>query len=80
MTISGLDNCDTDVCKTFQAGTALSNGNVVTNGGRVLCVTALGDSVTEAQRLAYESIEKISWDGMFCRTDIAYRAIARENS
>ena len=80
ITVSGLDNCDSDSCKTFQAGTALSNGKVVTNGGRVLCVTALGDSVTEAQRLAYESIEKISWDGMFCRTDIAYRAIARENS
>jgi len=78
--ISGLDDCDTDSCKTFQAGTAMSDGDVVTNGGRVLCVTALGDSVTEAQKLAYTSIEKISWDGMFCRTDIGYRAIARENS
>lgn len=78
--IAGLNDCDTADCKTFQAGTALnSGGNVVTAGGRVLCVTALGDSVTQAQALAYQAIEKISWDGMFCRTDIAYRAIARES-
>ena len=77
--ISGLDNCDTDSCKTFQAGTAMADGNVVTAGGRVLCVTALGDTVTQAQASAYEAIEKISWDGMFCRTDIGYRAIARES-
>jgi phosphoribosylamine--glycine ligase len=80
LVISGLDKCDTDDCKTFQAGTALSAGKVVTSGGRVLCVTALGDSVTQAQRLAYEAIDKISWDGMFCRSDIGYRAIARETS
>ena len=80
LVISGLDACDTDDCKTFQAGTALSDGKVVTSGGRVLCVTALGESVTQAQRLAYEAIEKISWDGMFCRSDIGYRAIARETS
>ena len=77
--ISGLDNCDTDSCKTFQAGTAMADGNVVTAGGRVLCVTALGDTVTQAQELAYQSVKKISWDGMFCRTDIGYRAIARES-
>ena len=77
--ISGLDNCDTDSCKTFQAGTAMADGNVVTSGGRVLCVTALGDTVTQAQELAYQSVKKISWDGMFCRTDIGYRAIARES-
>lgn len=79
LVISGLDNCDTDSCKTFQAGTAMADGNVVTSGGRVLCVTALGDSVTQAQELAYQSVKKISWDGMFCRTDIGYRAIARES-
>ena len=77
--ISGLDDCDTDACKTFQAGTAMADGSVVTAGGRVLCVTALGDTVTQAQELAYESVKKISWDGMFCRTDIGYRAIARES-
>ena len=79
LAISGLDNCDTSDCKTFQAGTALNGDDVVTAGGRVLCVTALGDSVTQAQSLAYESIKKISWDGMFYRTDIGYRAIARES-
>ena len=79
LVISGLDNCDTDSCKTFQAGTAMADGNVVTSGGRVLCVTALGDSVTQAQELVYQSVKKISWDGMFCRTDIGYRAIARES-
>jgi len=78
LVISGLDVCDTDACKTFQAGTADHNGQTVTSGGRVLCVTALGRSVTEAQKLAYQSIQKISWDGMFYRTDIGYRAIARE--
>lgn len=79
LVISGLDNCDTADCKTFQAGTALNGDDIVTSGGRVLCVTALGNSVTDAQALAYESVKKISWDGMFCRTDIAYRAIMRES-
>ena len=78
--ISGLDLCDTENCKTFHAGTSHDDNNdVVTSGGRVLCVTALGNNVTEAQQLAYQAVDKISWDGMFCRTDIGYRAIAREN-
>ena len=79
MAINGLDNCDNDHCKTFQAGTTLDDGQVVTSGGRVLCVTALGDSVTQAQKNAYTAVDKISWHGMFCRTDIGYRAIARES-
>jgi len=79
LVISGLDDCDTDSCKTFQAGTDVRNKEIVTAGGRVLCVTALGNSVTEAQKSAYQTIQKISWDGMFCRTDIGYRAIARES-
>lgn len=77
--ISGLESCDTDACKTFHAGTASNDGDVVTNGGRVLCVTALGSTVTRAQQLAYQSIDKISWNDMFYRSDIGYRAIAREN-
>jgi phosphoribosylamine--glycine ligase len=64
--------------KIFQAGTALKDDQVVTAGGRVLCVTALGDTVTEAQSRAYDVLKTISWDGAFYRTDIAYRAIARE--
>lgn len=76
--ISGLELCDTDACKTFHAGTALSDGQVVTAGGRVLCVTALGTSVTEAQQLAYKSAKMISWEKMYLRNDIGHRAIARE--
>ena len=64
--------------KIFQAGTALKDDQVVTAGGRVLCVTALGDTVTEAQSRAYNVLKTVSWDGAFYRTDIAYRAIARE--
>ncbi|QBY04718.1 phosphoribosylamine--glycine ligase [Thalassotalea sp. HSM 43] len=76
--ISGLDvNTLTDR-KTFHAGTADKDGNVVTAGGRVLCATALGESVTTAQKAAYELLNQISWDGVEFRTDIAYRAIARE--
>jgi phosphoribosylamine--glycine ligase len=66
--------------KVFHAGTALSNGDVVTNGGRVLCVTALGHSVREAQARAYELARRIEWNGVQYRTDIGYRAIARETA
>ncbi len=65
-------------CKVFHAGTALRDGKIVTSGGRVLCVTALGDSVTTAQARAYETVRTIHWDGAWCRSDIGYRAIARE--
>ncbi|ABD80067.1 phosphoribosylamine--glycine ligase [Saccharophagus degradans] len=76
--ISGLDVADTDTAKVFHAGTTLKDGQVVTNGGRVLCATALGNSVTEAQAAAYEQAKKISWKDVYMRNDIAYRAIARE--
>ncbi|ANG64035.1 phosphoribosylamine--glycine ligase [Marinobacterium aestuarii] len=66
--------------KVFHAGTALRDGQVVTAGGRVLCVTALGDSVTEAQQRAYALLQQVSWEGAYYRTDIAYRAIAREQA
>ncbi|MGS0694944.1 phosphoribosylamine--glycine ligase [Shewanella sp. 0m-4] len=66
--------------KVFHAGTSMENGHVVTNGGRVLCATALGNTVTEAQQDAYNLVESIHWDDVYFRTDIAYRAIARENS
>ncbi|MBX3646521.1 MAG: phosphoribosylamine--glycine ligase [Rhodocyclaceae bacterium] len=61
----------------FHAGTALSGKEVVTAGGRVLCVTALGDNVRAAQRRAYEIAEQIEFDGMQMRRDIGYRAIRR---
>jgi len=76
--INGLDTCDTEACKTFHAGTAQDGDRVVSSGGRVLCVTALGATVTEAQSLAYQSVNKIAWDDMFYRSDIGYRAIKRE--
>ncbi|WP_432696465.1 phosphoribosylamine--glycine ligase [Marinobacterium sp. YM272] len=66
--------------KVFHAGTKLVDGKVVTAGGRVLCATALGDSVTDAQKRAYELVDMISWKDAYFRTDIAYRAIARENA
>jgi phosphoribosylamine--glycine ligase len=78
--ISGLDGADTDDAKVFHAGTAEHNGQVVTAGGRVLCATALGATVTEAQHKAYQQAAKISWEGMFYRHDIGYRAIQREQS
>lgn len=76
--ISGLAVDVVDETKVFQAGTSLENGNVVTAGGRVLCVTALGETVAQAQGLAYKRINSISWQDMYYRTDIAYRAIARK--
>lgn len=77
--ITGLPKTDSTESKVFHAGTALQGDNIVTNGGRVLCATALGNTVTEAQENAYKLAAKISWEGAFYRTDIGYRAIAREN-
>ena len=77
--ISGLELGNNEA-KVFHAGTKNIDGKVTTNGGRVLCATALGNTVTQAQQNAYELVKTISWDGMFYRDDIAYRAIAREQS
>jgi phosphoribosylamine--glycine ligase len=76
--ISGLPSADTADTKVFHAGTVLKDGQVVTSGGRVLCVTALGDTVGAAQRRAYEAVKQIHWNGAHYRSDIGYRAIARE--
>ena len=67
----------TEDSHVFHAGTAESKGEVVTAGGRVLCVTALGDNVKAAQKRAYEVLDPISFDGMQCRRDIGFRAIKR---
>ena len=75
--ITGLTAGSSDA-KVFHAGTALQDGKVVTHGGRVLCATALGSSVREAQKRAYELAAGVSWEGCFYRRDIGYRAIARE--
>jgi phosphoribosylamine--glycine ligase len=78
--ISGLEAVLADEGKVFHAGTAIVGGHVVSNGGRVLCATALGDTVSAAQSAAYNLVNKISWDKMYYRKDIAHRAISRENS
>ena len=70
-------NAAGDDAHVFHAGTADANGEVVTNGGRVLCVTALGENVAQAQKRAYEAAESIRFDGMQYRKDIGYRAINR---
>ncbi len=77
--ISGLDRPCAESQKIFHAGTRLEHGKVVTGGGRVLCAAALGNSVTEAQRLAYELADSVDWNNVYFRTDIGYRAIGREN-
>ena len=78
--INGLDGIDADLAKVFHAGTRQQGDDIVTNGGRVLCVTALGDSVLEAQQKAYKAVAKINWQDAYYRTDIAYRAVAREQA
>ncbi len=74
--ITGLP-ADTPDLKVFHAGTKVVDGNVVTNGGRVLCVTALGEDLAEAQRRAYDAVARIRWEGVYYRTDIGFRALAK---
>ena len=77
--ISGLEAARSSGCHGFHAGTALVDDQVVTAGGRVLCVTALGDSVADAAARAYRGVDSIDWEGAVARRDIGYRAIAREH-
>ena len=76
--ITGLDGIDSNDCKIFHAGTAIQDNQVVTAGGRVLCATSLGSTVSEAQNRAYKMIASVNWENMYYRTDIGYRAIARQ--
>ena len=76
--IKGLEQAALLDGKVFHAGTRLQGEEVQTNGGRVLCATALGNTVTEAQHSAYALASCIEWQDVFMRKDIAYRAIARE--
>ena len=76
--ITGLPQQEVEGEKVFHAGTASKDGNIVTNGGRVLCATAMGETVSDAQQRAYALAKQISWNGMFHRDDIGYRAVARE--
>jgi phosphoribosylamine--glycine ligase len=74
--IAGLEHVQVDA-KIFHAGTCLQDGAVVTNGGRVLCATALGQTVAQAQQAAYHLADRVTWNGMFMRRDIGWRAIKR---
>ena len=78
--INTWDAPDIDGTKVFHAGTQLEGQHVITSGGRVLCVCALGDSVADAQRKAYSEVAGISWHGEFHRHDIGWRAIQREQA
>jgi phosphoribosylamine--glycine ligase len=76
--IEGLDAEFGDDQKVFHAGTSLDGDDVVTAGGRVLCVVGLGNSVAAAAERAYDAVDKIHWDEVYLRRDIGHRAIARE--
>ncbi|MDR2689413.1 MAG: phosphoribosylamine--glycine ligase [Azoarcus sp.] len=78
--ITGLVYDPSDDIHIFQAGTADNAGNIVTSGGRVLCVTALGDSVRAAQERAYETVATIHFEGMHYRRDIGHRALERKHA
>lgn len=73
--ITGLGEADCASCKVFHAGTKLQDDVLITNGGRVICVTALGDELKQAQQNAYLSAKKIHWQGAFYRNDIGHRAL-----
>ncbi|MEZ5569729.1 MAG: phosphoribosylamine--glycine ligase [Halioglobus sp.] len=75
--IHGIEEIDSDTVKVFHSGTANQDGQLVTSGGRVLCVTALGADIAAAQRACYAAADRIHWDGMTMRRDIGWRAIAR---
>ena len=74
--INGIEQVED--AKVFQAGTASEGGKIFTNGGRVLCVTALGETAGDAQQQAYKAVKTISWNKAYYRTDIGHRAITRE--
>lgn len=76
--IGGLPTSDDVTTKVFHAGTCMDGGDVVTSGGRVLCVVGLGDSVADARDAAYSQVAKINWQDAYYRRDIGHRAIARE--
>ncbi|MEM6499411.1 MAG: phosphoribosylamine--glycine ligase [Pseudomonadota bacterium] len=77
--IEGLASIDDDAVEVFHAGTANEDGRIIATGGRVLNVTAVGTTVSEAQTKAYSAIDNIEWPGGFCRRDIGWRAVQRES-
>ena len=78
MVIKGIENAESDThLAVFQAGTRKEGNNILSNGGRVLCVTALGKDLREAQAKAYQGIKKISMDNAQFRTDIGLKGLRR---
>jgi phosphoribosylamine--glycine ligase len=75
--IAGLDTPLPETTKVFHAGTQTQDGTIVTHGGRVLCVSALGNTIEEAIQLAYAGVDHINWQDMIFRQDIGWRAIDR---
>ncbi|MBM2713231.1 phosphoribosylamine--glycine ligase [Mesorhizobium caraganae] len=78
--IRGLDEAAGDGVEIFHAGTAINGGALVANGGRVLNITASGNTVGEAQSRAYAALDRIDWPQGFCRRDIGWQAVAREKA
>lgn len=78
--IRGVEDAASDGVQIFHAGTAINGGALVANGGRVLNVTATGDTVGEAQARAYAALDRIDWPDGFCRRDIGWQAVAREQA
>ena len=77
--ISGLETAEhLKEAFVFHAGTALKNGSIVTNGGRVLGVTALGETIQEAINQAYKAVSTISWEGAYFRKDIGGKALKKK--
>ena len=73
--ISGIETISAKHTKVFHAGTKLEDDAITTSGGRVLCVTALGDDIKSAQKYAYQGIKAISWKDVYYRDDIGFKAI-----
>ncbi len=76
--ISGIEEAQSENVRIFHAGTRREQRHLLSNGGRVLNITALGATVAEAQSLAYQTVDQIDWPGGFCRSDIGWRAIEAE--
>ena len=76
--IGGIEAAEATGARVFHAGTAENGGELVASGGRVLNVTARGDTVAEAQRNAYRAVDALDFPGGFCRRDIGWREIERE--
>jgi phosphoribosylamine--glycine ligase len=76
--IRGLDEAENAGAEIFHAGTAERDGGIVANGGRVLNVTAMAKTVTQAREKAYAAVDQIDWPEGFCRRDIGWRAVERE--